>query len=96
MTTHVTYIHTVELPQRLIEGDDEKDLVMTFTRTAVQLHALQALARLYPCITQVDGLQATVTMRQEKDVFGRLSAIGTAMSPCGTPGTCPATPKARP
>jgi hypothetical protein len=96
VTTHVTYTHTVELPQRLIEGDEDNDFVMTFSRTAVQLQALQALARMYPCITQTDGLEATVTMRQEKDVFSRLSVIGTATSPCGTPGTCPATPKARP
>lgn len=95
MTAHVTYTHTVELPQRLIEGDDEKDLVITFTRTMMQLHAIQALARLYPCITKDDGLETTVSTRQKTDVFGRKEIIGTATAPCGTPGTCPATPKAQ-
>jgi hypothetical protein len=96
VTTNVTYTHTIEYPQHLIDGDDEKDLVLTFTRTMVQLQAIQTLARLYPCITKVDGLQTTVQTRQETDPFGRIDIIGTATASCGTPGTCPATPKARP
>ncbi|PPS89510.1 hypothetical protein [Streptomyces sp. MH60] len=90
MTTHVSSAHTIELPQRLIDGDP-KD----FLRVMVRIHALQTLARVYPCTSRSDS-QITVETREESDAFQRTDIIGTASAPCGAPETCPATRKARP
>lgn len=96
MTTTATFTHCVEYPQSLLEGDDEKDLVLTFTRTMVRLHAIQVLARLYPCVSATDDVQVTTTIKRQVDPFNRTTLVGIASAPCSAPDTCPTTRKARP
>ncbi|MEU9405643.1 hypothetical protein AB0E08_08050 [Streptomyces sp. NPDC048281] len=88
MTTTSISTHSFECPQPLIRGDEEKNLVLTFTRTMARIQALQALTRLYPCLTATDDVQIDTALRREVDIFGRITIIGIASAPCGTPETC--------
>ncbi|MEV7675154.1 hypothetical protein [Streptomyces sp. NPDC088752] len=96
MTTTFVSTHSFEYPQELIQGDEEKDLVLTFTRTMARIHALQALTRLYPCLSATDDVQIDTALKRQVDTFGRITIVGIASAPCATPSTCILPRKARP